>query len=123
MANKGDEIKPPEAAGEVAVEEVKKVEDLRALPQTPEHRRAAAGLRSDIKVPSDLSKVSNAKAKELADAGLVDDADLPGKMYRRKADGFTTRIPNYIYEAYTDYHKEEWEEVKLTSDATSSSES
>ncbi len=96
--------------------EPKTEKDLVGLAQTPETQRALAGLNSDIKVPSDLGKVSASKAKELAEAGLVDDADLPGKMYKRKADGFVTRIPNYTFEAYSDYHKDEWEEIKLASD-------
>jgi hypothetical protein len=76
----------------------------------------AADKASDIKVPTDLSKVSNAKARELVDAGAVEDRDLPGKMYKRKADGFVARIPNYTFDAYMDVHKAEWDEIKLTTD-------
>lgn len=69
-----------------------------------------------IKIPSDLSKVSNAKARELVDAGVVQDRDLPGKMYKRKADGFVARIPNYTWEGYGTDLQGEWDEIKLTSD-------
>lgn len=96
--------------------EPKTEKDLVPLAQTPETQRALAGLNSDLKVPTDLTKVSEAKAKELAEAGLVDDSDLPGKMYKRKADGFVTRIPDYTFNAYVDYMKDEWEEIKLASD-------
>lgn len=94
-----------------------KSEDLAARPQTAEAVRELAIEQSGIKVPTDLSKVSEAKARELAEAGVVDDRDLPGKMYRRKQDGFTTRIPDYTYNAYGPDLKDEWEEIKLTSDA------
>lgn len=60
--------------------------------------------------------MSNSKAKELVLAGVVEDRDLPGKMYRRKADGFNARIPNYTFEAYDQGLKDEWEEIKLTTD-------
>jgi len=76
----------------------------------------AADDTGGIKVPKDLSRVSLAKAKELADAGLVEDRDLPGKFYKRKADGFTARIPDYTYEAYAQDLKDEWDEIKLTTD-------
>lgn len=112
MTSSKEQVEAP-----LAVEDAKKPEDFAALPQTAETARAYAAFNSDIKVPTDLTKVSNAKARELVDAGLVDDADLPGKMYRRKQDGFTTRIPNYTFEAYPDILKGEWEEIKLTSDA------
>lgn len=68
--------------------------------------------KSEIKVPQDLSKVSNAKARELIDAGLVEDHELPGKWYKRKSDGFKARIPDYTYDAYDTVLKDEWEEVK-----------
>lgn len=95
------------------VDKVKTIEELQGLPQTPETARRLAVLESGIKIPTDLSKVSNAKAKELAEAGVVEDRDLPSKMYRRKADGFVTRIPNYTFEAYPDYLQEEWDEIDL----------
>lgn len=99
------------------VEKAKKPEDLVDHAQTEETRRQLAAMQSDIKVPQDLTKVSNAKAKELAEAGLVEDGDLPGKMYKRKADGFVARIPNYTFDAYPDFMKDEWDEIKLpTSD-------
>lgn len=96
-------------------DEVKKPEDLVGLAQTPETSRKLAELNTDLKVPTDLKKVSDAKARELVEAGIVEDADLPGKMYKRKADGFVTRIPNYTFNAYSDYHKDEWDEIKLAS--------
>jgi hypothetical protein len=104
------------AASAPKLEDAKREEDLVHFPHTPEHNRAVMGLRTEIKIPSDLSKVSEAKAKELAEAGLVDDHDLPGKMYRRKADGFTTRIPDYTFNAYAKDLQEEWDEVKLPTD-------
>jgi hypothetical protein len=73
--------------------------------------------KPDIKVPSDLTKVSDGRARELVAAGAVDDADLPGKMYRRKSDRFVARIPNYTFNAYSDVLKDEWEEIKLTTEA------
>lgn len=76
----------------------------------------AAAEAKDLKIPTDLSKVSNGKAKELAEAGVVEDRDLPGKFYKRKADGFTARIPNYTFEAYSEDLKGEWDEIKLTTD-------
>ena len=97
-------------------EDAKKPEDLVGFAQTPETNRALASMTSDIKVPQDLSKVSEAKARELAEAGLVEDRDLPGKMYKRTADGFVTRIPDYTYNAYGPDLKAEWEEIKLVSD-------
>ena len=96
-------------------DKAKKEDDLIPFAQTGENAKILAGLRSDVVVPKDLSKVSVAKAKELAEAGLVEDSDLPGKMYKRKADGFVTRIPDYTFNAYVDYHKDEWEEIKLPS--------
>ena len=77
---------------------------------------AADETESNIKVPKDLTKVSHAKAKELVEAGLVDDRDLPGKWYARKQDGFKAKIPDYTFEAYGPDLKGEWEEIKLTSD-------
>ena len=102
----------------MTLDKAKKVEDLVDLPHTPEHSRRVAELSADkdIKIPKELDKVSDAKARELVEAGIVEDADLPGKMYKRKADGFVTRIPNYTFNAYPDYHQDEWEEIKLTSD-------
>jgi len=93
--------------------EAKTEKDLVDLPQTPETNRQLRALQSDIKVPSDLSKVSPAKAKELAEAGLVEDSDLPGKMYRRKYDGFHARIPDYTFSAYHKELQDEWEEIVL----------
>lgn len=87
------------------------------LPQTEETARQVAADESGIKVPTDLSKVSDAKARELSENGLVDDADLPGKMYKRKYDGFTARIPNYIWNAYGPDMKGEWDEITLTTAA------
>lgn len=118
---KNDGTAPDEGVSAVAsmadvsevAEEAKTPEDLAKLPQTPETHRALRAMESDVKIPADLDKVSNAKAKELAEAGLVDDSDLPGKMYKRKYDGFTTRIPNYTFEAYPDFMKDEWDEIKL----------
>ena len=78
---------------------------------------AEAAQKEGLRLPSDLSKVSNAQAQKLVAAGVVQDSDLPGKMYKRKADGFVTRIPNYTFEAYLDMHKDEWEEIKLTTEA------
>ena len=104
----------PLADAATTVEDAKKPEDLVPHAQTPETHRKLRALESDIKVPSDLSKVSPAKAKELAEAGLVEDADLPGKMYKRKQDGFVARIPDYTFDAYPDYLKDEWAEIKLT---------
>lgn len=106
----------PNPIVEAAQAEPKKIEDLVDLAQTEDTRRLAAGFQSDIKVPTDLSKVSEAKARELSEAGLVEDRDLPGKMYRRKADGFVTRIPDYTFNAYADVHKDEWEEIKFPTD-------
>jgi len=68
--------------------------------------------KQEIKVPQDLTKVSDAKARELVDAGLVEDSQLPGKHYKRKGDGFIARIPDYTFNAYSDQLKGEWEEVK-----------
>jgi hypothetical protein len=78
---------------------------------------AAAAQKDGLKIPSDLSKVSNAKAKELVEAGVVQDQDVPGKMYKRKADGFVARIPNYTFDAYGKDLQDEWVEVKLTTEA------
>lgn len=83
---------------------------------TVDPEAAAAAQGDGLKIPKDLSKVSAAKAKELAEAGVVEDRDLPGKMYKRKADGFVARIPNYTWEAYEDGLKDEWEEIKLTTE-------
>jgi len=96
-----------------SVDEAKKPEDLNQLPHTPEAARKLAELTSDIKIPQDLSKVSEAKARELSEAGLVDDSDLPGKMYKRKADGFVARIPDYTFNAYAKDLQEEWDEIVL----------
>lgn len=85
-------------------------------PAVVDQDAAEAAKKEGLKIPSDLSKVSNAKAKELVEAGVVQDQDVPGKMYRRKSDRFTARIPNYTYEAYSDDLKAEWEEIKLTTE-------
>ncbi|MBA3241355.1 MAG: hypothetical protein H0T60_09050 [Acidobacteria bacterium] len=102
---------------EATLSKATKPEDLVDLPQTPATARALAAMETDVKVPTDLSRVSEAKAKELSEAGLVDDSDLPGKMYKRKADGFVTRIPDYTFNAYGQDLKDEWDEIKLASDA------
>jgi len=68
--------------------------------------------KQEIKVPQDLSKVSDAKARELVENGLVEDRDLPGKYYRRVSDKFLARIPDYTFNAYSDQLKGEWVEVK-----------
>jgi hypothetical protein len=83
---------------------------------TVDPEAAAAAKKEGLKIPSDLSKVSASKARELAEAGVVEDRDLPGKFYKRKADGFTARIPDYTYEAYGQDLKDEWDEIKLTTD-------
>lgn len=76
----------------------------------------AAAEAKDLKIPADLSKVSMAKAKDLVEAGVVEDRDVPGKFYKRKADGFMARIPDYTYEAYGQDLKDEWDEIKLTTE-------
>lgn len=120
MANENDSadtapVVSPIADANAAAEEAKKVEDLVGHAQTPEHGLKVRALEagSTVKIPTDLSKVSPAKARELAATGLVEDADLPGKMYKRKADGFVARIPDYTYEAYNQDLQDEWEEIKL----------
>jgi hypothetical protein len=108
---------PAAEAPERSLTDAKKPEDLVGFAQDEDHRKRLAELSSVVKIPSDLSKVSVARARELSEAGLVDDRDLPGKMYKRKADGFVVRIPDYTFEAYSPELKDEWEEVRLTSDA------
>lgn len=86
--------------------------DDKAGQETNVKSAPAADKKSEIKVPQDLSKVSHAKARELIDAGLVEDHELPGKWYKRKSDGFKARIPDYTFDAYGPELKDEWEEVK-----------
>jgi len=76
----------------------------------------AAAEAKDLKIPADLSKVSASKAKELVEKGVVEDRDVPGKFYKRVADGFTARIPDYTFEAYDKDLQNEWSEIKLTTD-------
>lgn len=61
----------------------------------------------------DFSKASDEEAAAAVKAGDCTDRDVPGKLYRRKADGFPARIPDYTWNAYDKVEQAKWERVGL----------